>query len=502
MAFILPRRALLIVTCWSAGCFTPETSTGLETDETGATGPMSTTSATNATSATTQTSVSAGSEGSSDDSGSGSGTTVAEATEAGVSVCGDGVVDGDEVCDDGVNDGSYGGCAVDCASLAPHCGDLRISDGETCDSGSENGDAGCNAFCQIPGTLLASLHDSIAIETGGAITYGHAATRWNGSMTGVFGGPTTTIWEVEEGEPDGARPTIQTLALRNLPDGRVWPAAGALGLADGNLLVVGGFAKTAMILDASLATQWTFESTEYAEDQEFVGVAPMAGGFFLGARHLNNSVATEMSAFWVVGRATSGAPLWESIEVVGGDHSRYARDFAGLGNDRAVLLTRGPDLDSPQFRIYDAVGEVVADQHLPNLAEVYRRLCVGENGFFLMNIVTLTLVGFDADGEPTFNAAAPPPSGSPATTEISCAARVDNSPVVALGNAVAGPGWLEITGFDGARPTWSLEVLDVPVSYDQGPVVVLDEAKGLAWIFVAGQDEPNVRGVHVVLVAI
>lgn len=59
-------------------------------------------------------------------------------------ICGDGVVAGDEVCDDGVNDGSYGSCTADCKGRGPYCGDgiVDTAAGEQCD-----GSLGCTPAC-------------------------------------------------------------------------------------------------------------------------------------------------------------------------------------------------------------------------------------------------------------------------------------------------------------------------------------------------------------------
>jgi len=51
-------------------------------------------------------------------------------------VCGDGVVAGNEQCDNGVNNGAYGTCNADC-TLAPYCGDAKVQNPpEQCDDGT------------------------------------------------------------------------------------------------------------------------------------------------------------------------------------------------------------------------------------------------------------------------------------------------------------------------------------------------------------------------------
>ena len=53
-------------------------------------------------------------------------------------ICGDGIVAGNETCDDGTNDGSYGGCEPGCMARGPFCGDAIVQavDGEECDDGT------------------------------------------------------------------------------------------------------------------------------------------------------------------------------------------------------------------------------------------------------------------------------------------------------------------------------------------------------------------------------
>jgi fibro-slime domain-containing protein len=56
------------------------------------------------------------------------------------SICGDGVVAGNEVCDDALNTGAYGGCMPGCTAWGPYCGDHAVqSPQEQCDDGLSNG---------------------------------------------------------------------------------------------------------------------------------------------------------------------------------------------------------------------------------------------------------------------------------------------------------------------------------------------------------------------------
>ena len=75
---------------------------------------------------------------------------VTKKTSIVVTICGNGVIEGDELCDDGANNGQYGYCLVDCSALGPRCGDgiLQSAEGEQCDDGNTNSGDGCSSTCQ------------------------------------------------------------------------------------------------------------------------------------------------------------------------------------------------------------------------------------------------------------------------------------------------------------------------------------------------------------------
>lgn len=83
------------------------------------------------------------------------------------SICGDGIVVGDEVCDDGVNDGAYGSCLSDCRGRGPYCGDAQVQgqSGEACDDGKNmtiraTGTVGeCAPGCVLPSRCGDSVLD-------------------------------------------------------------------------------------------------------------------------------------------------------------------------------------------------------------------------------------------------------------------------------------------------------------------------------------------------------
>ncbi len=73
------------------------------------------------------------------------------------SICGDGIVGGDEECDDGPANDEHGACTDDCTIA--YCGDEKIQIGkEACDFGEDDGEGkyngdgsynGCTALCQL-----------------------------------------------------------------------------------------------------------------------------------------------------------------------------------------------------------------------------------------------------------------------------------------------------------------------------------------------------------------
>jgi cysteine-rich repeat protein len=79
-------------------------------------------------------------------------------TSASISICGNGIIDGDEFCDTGLgnNTGAYGSttaerhCFPDCSAYGPYCGDgiLQARFGEQCDEGAANSTSGlCSPTC-------------------------------------------------------------------------------------------------------------------------------------------------------------------------------------------------------------------------------------------------------------------------------------------------------------------------------------------------------------------
>lgn len=135
-------------------------------------------------------------------------------TGAPASVCGDAIIDDDETCDDGINDGSYGGCAPDCRSLAPHCGDGTVDPSEACDDSNADASDGCLSDCSIPTSCMAILLDDPAVPSGlyeidpdGPLAYAgfdaycdmnHAGGGWTLVLVSADDGHTTWTWNNRE----------------------------------------------------------------------------------------------------------------------------------------------------------------------------------------------------------------------------------------------------------------------------------------------------------------
>ena len=78
-------------------------------------------------------------------------------TDGAPSICGDGIVEGDEECDDGPDNDEHAACTDDCTIA--YCGDEKIQTGkEACDFGEDDGEGkyngdgtynGCTELCQL-----------------------------------------------------------------------------------------------------------------------------------------------------------------------------------------------------------------------------------------------------------------------------------------------------------------------------------------------------------------
>jgi hypothetical protein len=410
--------------------------------------------------------------------------------------CGNAEIENGEECDDGVNDGAYGGCEPGCLDLAPYCGDgvVQREAGEGCDTAVDAGDT-CNAFCRVRGSVIATLHEAIPLD-GVSAPRGGRATLWNGTLTVAFGDFHLYVWELDREE-------IATVQLRGTqPPPSMNPLTGAHGLANGHLLVAGGaYAKVAAILDEDLEVVASYAPSDGPGQGGVVGVAPIAGGAVIGARDVNNINGSRYSAHWVAAISDDGTTLWESIDGHVGTDDYYARDLRALPDERSVYLTDTPS--GPGFRIYDAFGNVEAEEEFPQFASsVARGLCVGTAGFFLVGLGEPVLIGFDLEGAPTFvtDYAA---QGTPDNVAVGCAALADGSPLVAMNLYTSGePNVLEVQAYDGPDQRWvtTIETEDLQ-SFDE-PVVWLDEGQALAWVFAAGSSDPNTGVVFAAVVAL
>ncbi|MEM6995120.1 MAG: hypothetical protein AAF721_31695, partial [Myxococcota bacterium] len=376
------------------------------------------------------------------------------------------------------------GCADDCSQLGPHCGDGEFDreHGEMCDLGDRNGNAQCNVACLVPGTILGSVYDD-TVDTPSLGGEPMEALIWNGRVTLVTTvGNSTVVWELDD-------ETIETADLRELDeDDGGSPILGATALGNGHLLLasVSGFAKRALIVDESLALQWEYSPIDNAASESFVGAATTSTGAILGANHRSPNAMTPVSSYWTIGISDSGMIDWQEIEEAG-DGSVNSTDLHALGGDRAVQAFHiVGDPGAAAFRIFDADGQVLAEDVIPQLSSsaIDWEICNGQDAFFLFNRSISTLTGFDADGAPTFDAIV---SGTEFNSR--CVTRGDGSPVV-VSNAIdedAFSSTMTVHGFDQATQIYEIG-LDATLSYgDQPPALLLDEERSRLWVFHTGR---------------
>ena len=152
--------------------------------------------------------------------------------------CGNGAIEGDEVCDDGIDNGLYDHCATDCSGIGRYCGDGVMDEdgGEGCDYGDDNGTSECNGACQIRGTVLDSITETVdlSFSTWGPIVQGIRVVRWNDRLAAIYGGFHVVLWEIDDQQ-------VSTEDVRLVyEDGTVGWVSGAVALESGNLLLAGG----------------------------------------------------------------------------------------------------------------------------------------------------------------------------------------------------------------------------------------------------------------------
>lgn len=112
-----------------------------------------------------------------DDSLDGAGT-------AGPSMCGDGMVEGDEECDD-ENENPRDACTNECTM--PACGDGVVQDDEECDDGDDDDDNGCSSSCTLGSRAVISVsggeYHTCAVSNAGTVRC------WGAPESGRLGQP-------------------------------------------------------------------------------------------------------------------------------------------------------------------------------------------------------------------------------------------------------------------------------------------------------------------------
>lgn len=425
------------------------------------------------------------SDGSTDDDGGG-----APPADVPAGVCGDGVLDADEQCDDGIVDGAYGGCLPDCSGPAPSCGDgERFEARESCDAGPA-GDATCNAQCRVRGEVIASLREDSGLGEVGSIR----GTTWSSRPAAVFGGASTTVWEIDPAVGATARVRTTSSGFDNI--------SGVVGFDDGALVISDGDDWRIRRFDGELASTWTFNANPElsASSPGFVGMAPVGDGFVVGGRL--HSYAPLHSAFYAIAFDHDGALLWQQLQTLYGTADVVAHDLQGIGEGRSVLLTRRVG-GWPGARIFDAEGTVVVDVEVPELDDVYFDLCAGPSAFYLASFADGELVGYAPDGTPTTSVTYAPPE-DPFTSASACAVDGEGLPVVARLERQDDGDVAAVLFRDGDQP-----LAEVPMGHNvelatDAVAVVLDDARAQLWIFAAGfahvgQDTRTVVAVAVAL---
>src|SRR5690606_6984505 len=224
-----------------------------------------------------------------------------------------------------------------CRSLGPRCGDGVLDEPETCELGATEIGETCNDWCQVPGTRLAAIDETIISSSPSPESV--RTTLWHGHLTVVFGGSETTVWEID-------RANAETHALRNLDVAyAVMPLTGAVGFDDAGLLVVGGhWWRRGYRFDRELETVWSYveDAPGAADIAGFVGAARAGDGVVLGGIDVRGTFEDASSSYWAIGLSHTGEPRWNGVATVDGTHGYRGRDLRGIGEDRAVLL-----LDTP-----------------------------------------------------------------------------------------------------------------------------------------------------------
>jgi MYXO-CTERM domain-containing protein len=101
------------------------------------------------------------------------------------SVCGNGILEGEEVCDDGADNATYGHCGGRCDGLHLYCGDLRTDGPEECDDANTDESDRCTSACK----LTSDDDDGGVDELTGGVGGTFAPPTGGTSGAGGFAGP-------------------------------------------------------------------------------------------------------------------------------------------------------------------------------------------------------------------------------------------------------------------------------------------------------------------------
>lgn len=394
----LPAPLLLLCT-FATACYAPSdevTTTGADgeggssdsdtgTDPT--TAPTSTVNPSEPTSSPTGESEASGPGTSADSTGDSGGPTV----------CGDGMVEGDEACDDGVNDGSYDGCVADCTARGPHCGDGIEHGGEDCDDGDQINGNGCNINCIVSASVLwthtADLGTALALDVdeddGVLVGYSYSEFQYLDADGNVG-------WEGSYSYPSGTQETVESVDFHALEGwviaGRAttdangndiwWRRYSADGNVDGTTTYdnpshtsdgIGGAAldssgRLYVFGGSSLNGDYDVWLRKFDVDGEEMWTQPYDGG----GDDFTGAIAIDADDYIVVGGSTEvdgegrntwlrkyspeGAMQWEDTASSNGPFIDRIDDIA-IGTDGAVAVI-GSEADNIWMRKFDSDGSV------------------------------------------------------------------------------------------------------------------------------------------------
>lgn len=356
------------------GCFSPDSTPGVDTEGDASSGTASSATAedgggtvngpmTAAVDGTEDTTSNA------DETADGTGDGTADGTDDGIpdgtddgtasgtggSVCGDGMVTGDEICDDSVNDGSYGGCAADCASLGPYCGDGLPNGKEACDDGNAAMSDGCNPDCVVSGTeLWCRTYDGGGFDSGLGVAVGpddevvvvgqlRLLDGERVAWVRMYDDQGTVVWTEQWQSAPGLRATGRGVAF----------GGGQIVVTGSTSFDLSNLTPQEVFVNAySLIGDLSWERSGPQGSGEKVAMDDAGNAFVVGTA----SPTMGDRDLWVRRYDANGATVWTVTEDIGASSDDLGRDIALRGDTLAVAANT--DFDDAWLRAYEPDGDV------------------------------------------------------------------------------------------------------------------------------------------------